>query len=146
MTTVCRGLPVYRVQRIHHATLPFKCQPSYKRTFATCIASFAPTGMPVKLLLTFLSGDQPTPSTVKRSCCLTSCPVSAVSKPGRLVVSAGTQQDSNIDKAAATPAQSSKDSDTSINNLPQEGSNPRRQKRKAGSSDWIASAVTRRFG
>ncbi|DBB17772.1 hypothetical protein WJX82_010927 [Trebouxia sp. C0006] len=99
MTTVCRGLPACRVERTHHASLPFRSQPSYK-----------------------------------------------LSKPGRLVVSASTQRDSNVDKTAATPAQSSKDSNTSINNLPEEGSNPRRQKRKAGSSDWIASAVTRRFG
>ncbi|DBA87837.1 hypothetical protein WJX77_012294 [Trebouxia sp. C0004] len=99
MTTVCRGLPACRVERIRHATLPFRSQPSYK-----------------------------------------------LPKPDRLVVSASTQQDSNIDKAAATPAQSSKDIDTPVNNLPEEGSNSRRQKRKAGSSDWIASAVTRRFG
>lgn len=110
------------------------------------MTSYASTGMPVKLRLTISSGYQPTPSAVRRSSRLTSCLVPAVSKPGRLVVSASTQRDSNVDKAATTPAQSSKDSNTSINNLPEEGSNPRRQKRKAGSSDWIASAVTRRFG
>lgn len=110
------------------------------------MTSYLPTGMPVKLRLTILSGYQPTPSAVRRSCRFTSCLVPAVSKPGRLVVRASTQRDFNVDKAAATPAQSSKDSDTSISNLPEEGSNPRRQKRKAGSSDWIASAVTRRFG
>ncbi len=116
------------------------------------MTSYAPTGMPVKLRLTISSGYQPTPSAVRRSCRLTSCLVPAVSKPGRLVVSASTQRDSNVDKTAATPAQSSKDSNTSINNLPEEGSNPQKlqklssQKRKAGSSDWIASAVTRRFG
>jgi hypothetical protein len=102
--------------------------------------------MPVKLLLEISSGYQPAISAVRRSICLTSCLITAVPKPGRLVVSASTQQDSNKDRAAATPAQSSKDFDTSTNNLPEEGSNPRRQKRKAGSSDWIASAVTRRFG
>lgn len=102
--------------------------------------------MPVKLLLTISSGCQPTPSAVRRSCCLTSCLVTADSKPGRLVVSASTQQDSSIDKAAAAPAQSRKDTDTPVNNLPEEGSKSRRQKRQAGSSDWIASAVTRRFG
>ena len=70
----------------------------------------------------------------------------AVSRPCRLLVTSSTQQEPNKDKAVSQSTDHRASSENPLNSLPDSSEAPRRQKRKAGSSDWIASAVTRRFG
>ena len=64
----------------------------------------------------------------------------------RLAVVASAQEKANEDKVLPGTADKSADADLSVKSSPDELREPRRQKRRADSSDWIASAVTRRFG
>ena len=64
-------------------------------------------------------------------------------KSRRLAVVAIAQEKANEDKVFPGTADKSADAVKSSPDQPRE---PRRQKRRADSSDWIASAVTRRFG
>ena len=67
-------------------------------------------------------------------------------KSRRNAVVARAQQQGDKDKVASSTADKSAEADSSVKGVPDEPREPRRQKRKADSSDWIASAVTRRFG
>ena len=64
----------------------------------------------------------------------------------RIAVVASAQEKANEDKVLPSTADKSADADLSVKSSPGEPREPRRQKRRADSSDWIASAVTRRFG
>lgn len=59
---------------------------------------------------------------------------------------ASAQEKAKEDKVLPSTADRSADADLSVKSSPDQPRETRRQKRRADSSDWIASAVTRRFG
>ena len=66
----------------------------------------------------------------------------------RLVVASTGSKSNNTGDSPSAEVKAETDKDPTANNnlLEAKGNNTSRQKRRAGSSDWIASAVTRRFG